>query len=49
MRSSFTDAMNSLAAVLAANVSDDLGRARVEIGELMNSEKYTAYRKKIVR
>jgi len=46
VRSSFTDAMNSLAAVLAANVSDDLGGARVEIDELMHADKYADFRAK---
>lgn len=48
LRSSFSDAMNSLAAVIAANVSDDLGGVRVEIEELMISKKYASQRKKIV-
>lgn len=47
LRSSFTDAMNSLAAVIAANISDQMGGARVEIEELMHSDKYTAQRAKI--
>ena len=46
VRSSFNDAMNSLAAVLAANVSDDLGGARVEIDELMSADKYADFRAK---
>jgi len=40
--------MNSLAAVLAANISDDLGGVRVEIDELMSADKYAAYRKKMM-
>lgn len=48
VRSSFTDAMNSLAAVIAANVSDELGGVRVEIAELMSSDKYASQRQKIM-
>lgn len=47
LRSSFNDAMNSLAAVIAANISDELGGVRVEIEELMRSEKYAAQRAKM--
>lgn len=46
LRSSFADAMNSLAAVLAANVSDELGGARVEIDALLNSPDFAAFRAK---
>ena len=46
VRSSFADAMNSLAAVIAANVSDELGGARVESGELMADAKYADFRAK---
>ena len=48
VRSSFSDAMNSLAAVIAANISDELGGARVEIAELMSSDKYATQRQKIM-
>ena len=46
VRSSFADAMNSLAAVIAANVSDELGGARVEIAELMTGTRYAKFRAK---
>ena len=46
VRASFSDAMNSLAAVLAANVSDELGGARVDIGKLMADAKYADFRAK---
>lgn len=46
LRSSFNDAMNSLAAVIAANVSDELGGARVEIDALLNSPEFAAFRAK---
>ncbi|RLT41695.1 MAG: gfo/Idh/MocA family oxidoreductase [Chloroflexi bacterium] len=46
VRSSFSDAMNSLAAVIAANVSDELGGVRVEIDELMSADKYADFRAK---
>ncbi len=46
IRSPFGDAMNSLAAVIAANVSDDLGGARVNVDELLYSTRYAAHRRK---
>lgn len=46
IRSPFSDAMNSLAAVLAANVSDELGGERVAVDQLLHAEKYAAYRRK---
>lgn len=46
VRSPFPDAMNSLAAVLAANVSDELGGERVNIDELLTSEKYARFRQR---
>ena len=46
IRSPFGDAMNSLAAVLGANVSDELGRARVDVEQLIHAERYAAFRQK---
>lgn len=46
IRSPFHDGMNSLAAVLAANVSDALGGQRVEIGELLTGDDYAQFRRK---
>ena len=46
IRSPFGDAMNSLAAVLGANVSDELGGARVDVEQLLHSKKYAAFRQK---
>lgn len=47
VRSPFSDAMNSLAAVLAANVSDELGGRRVEVDELLTGEEYARFRQKV--
>ena len=44
VRSPFDDAMNSLEAVLAANVSDALGGERVQLAELRDGERYRAFR-----
>ena len=38
--------MNSLAAVLAANVSDSLGGIRINIDEFENSDKFAEYRQR---
>lgn len=46
IRSSFTDAMNSLAAVIAANVSDELQGARVDLHALLTSDEYARFRQK---
>ena len=46
VRSSFSDAMNSLAAVVAANVSDELGGVRVELEELLSGVEFARYRAK---
>ena len=46
IRSPFSEAMNSLAAVLGANVSDELGGARVNVDELLYSTRFAAYRRK---
>jgi hypothetical protein len=43
---SFQDSINSLAAVLAANVSNSLGGERIEIDEFINSPKFSKYRTK---
>ena len=42
----FSSSMNSLAAVLAANVSDQLDGRRVVLDELLESEEYAPFRKK---
>ena len=46
LRNTFSSSMNSLAAVLAANVSDQLDGRRVVLDELLGSEEYAAFRKK---
>jgi predicted dehydrogenase len=46
IRSPFAEAMNSHAAVLAANVSDELGGQRVALAELLTTEKYARFRQK---
>lgn len=46
IRSPFADAMNSLAAVLAANVSDELKGARVNLHDLLTSAEYARFRQK---
>lgn len=44
IRSPFDDAMNSLAAVIGANVSDKLDGVRVNLAELLTSDKYASFR-----
>ncbi len=46
IRSPFGDAMNSLAAVIGANVSDELGGERVDIDRLLSEDRFAAYRQK---
>ncbi|MBX3010237.1 MAG: Gfo/Idh/MocA family oxidoreductase [Caldilineaceae bacterium] len=46
IRSPFPDAMNSLAAVLAANISDELQGQRVNLHELLTSPAYAHFRQK---
>ncbi len=46
IRSPFGDAMNSLAAVIGANVSDEMGGERVEIDQLLCADKFAAFRQK---
>jgi predicted dehydrogenase len=41
---SFNSSINSLAAVLAANISNDLGGDKIVIDEFINDEKYAKYR-----
>ena len=43
-RNSYTSSLNSLASVLAANVSNDLGGEQVNIDEFMHSPKFASYR-----
>jgi predicted dehydrogenase len=45
-RNSFRSSMNSLAAVLAANVSDTLGGIRISIDDFENSEEFARYRQR---
>jgi len=42
---SFNSSINSLASVLAANVSNDLGGERIVIDEFINDDKYARYRR----
>ncbi len=42
---SFNSSINSLAAVLAANVSNELGGEKIVIDEFINDDKYASYRK----
>jgi predicted dehydrogenase len=44
IRSPFGEAMNSLAAVLAANVSDARDGARVDVNELLTSDRFAPFR-----
>jgi predicted dehydrogenase len=46
VRSPFCDAMNSLAAVLAANVSDALAGERVDVQQLLTEGRYADFRQK---
>lgn len=47
IRSPFDDAMNSLAAVLGANISDEIGGKRVYLDELLTSDEFARFRQKI--
>ena len=42
---SFNTSINSLASVLAANVSNDLDGEKIVIDEFINDDKYAQYRK----
>jgi hypothetical protein len=42
----FSSSLNSHAAVLGANLSDQLGGEKVDLAELLNHPKYAAFRKK---
>ena len=44
IRNSYRSSLNSLAAVLAANTSNDLGGEQVEIEEFMYGDRYGVYR-----
>ena len=44
LRNTFASSLNSLAAVLAANVSDQLGGARVDLEEFAHGERYAQFR-----
>ena len=46
VRSPFGDAMNSLAAVIGANVSDELGGERVDVDQLLSADRFAAFRQK---
>ena len=43
-RNSYRSSLNSLAAVLAANTSNDLGGEQVDIEEFMYGDRYAGYR-----
>ncbi len=45
-RNSYQSSLNSLAAVLAANVSNDLGGEQVDIHDFMHSDRYAKYRRR---
>ncbi len=46
LRNTFESSINSLAAVLAANISNDLGGEKIIIDEFVNDDKYAKYRAK---
>ena len=46
IRSPFSDAMNSLTAVIAANVSDSMDGARIYLKDLLTDKKYAPHREK---
>jgi hypothetical protein len=46
IRSPFADAMNSLAAVIAASVSDALEGQRVYVDDLLASDRYAQFRQR---
>ena len=46
IRSPFSDAMNSLTAVIAANVSDSLDGARIYLEALLTDEIYAPHRER---
>lgn len=46
IRSPFPDAMNSLAAVLGANISDELGGVRVQLDDLLYGDDFARFRRK---
>ena len=46
IRSPFGDAMNSLAAVIGANISDELGGERVDVDQLLSADRFAAFRQK---
>ena len=45
LRNTFESSVNSLAAVLAANVSDELGGEKIKLDEFVNSDRYAKYRR----
>ena len=45
LRNTFESSINSLAAVLAANISNDLGGEKIELDEFINGDKFAKYRK----
>ena len=45
-RNSFESSINSIAAVLAANVSNSLGGEKIYIDEFITATKYSKYRKR---
>lgn len=47
IRSPFSDAVNSLAAVLGANISDELDGKRIDLDKLLTDNEYTRFRQKL--
>ena len=48
-RNSYVSSRNSLAAVLAANTSNDLGGEKVDVEEFMYGDRYSGYRARPAR
>ena len=48
LRNTFESSINSLAAVLAANISNDLGGEKIVIDDFINADEYAKYRAKPV-
>ena len=46
LRNTFASSINSHAAVLGANASDELGGQRIALSELLESDAYARFRKK---
>jgi len=46
LRNTFSSSMNSHAAVIGANISDQLGGRKIALDELMSSDEFAPYRRK---